>query len=418
MYENVDSWCSGRAYVAGEKANYNSNIYEAKWWTQGDVPSNVEFGPWKLIHEVIPEQPKAWDCHKTYIVGGRVIYNCHLYEAKWWTQGEAPGNENGPWKCLGKVTPDQTAQPIPSSVPVPSGELPKRVLTGYWQNWSGEKTLKISDVPHTYNLICVSFAQPTSTPGEVAFQLDSGLSAALGGYTEAQFISDIAAAKGKGQRVILSVGGEVGTVKVENESQATTFANSVRGLITKYGFAGVDIDLEHGINAQYMASALRKLSDQVGSSLIITMAPQTIDMQKTEDGYFKLALEIKDILTICNTQFYNSGSMLGYDGRAYSQGNADFLTALATIQLEKGLKPEQVGLGLPASVRGAGSGHIPPSVVTAAYKALVQGTNSGSFQAPRPYPALRGVMTWSINWDALNNYEFSNAIAACFSQFP
>ncbi len=56
-----------------------------------------------------------------------------------------------------------------------------------------------------------------------------------------------------------------------------------------YGFDGVDIDLENGINATYMSQALRALSQKAGPSLIITMAPQTIDMQSTSAGYFQTA---------------------------------------------------------------------------------------------------------------------------------
>ena len=108
--------------------------------------------------------------------------------------------------------------------------------------------------------------------------------------------------------------------------------------------------------------------------------------------------------------------MLGYDGKVYSQGNTDFLTALATIQLENGLRPDQVGLGLPASIKGAGSGYIDPSIVTSAFKSLVTGSKAGNFVAPNTYPTLRGIMTWSINWDAQNNYKFSNAVAACFDE--
>jgi chitinase len=33
------------------------------------------------------------------------------------------------------------------------------------------------------------------------------------------------------------------------------------------------------------------------------MAPQTIDMQSPTGGYFKLALDTRDILTLVNTQF-------------------------------------------------------------------------------------------------------------------
>lgn len=298
-----------------------------------------------------------------------------------------------------------------------ASKLSTYMLTGYWQIFdNGAICLKISDVPSTYQLICVSFADATAIAGEVIFSLNPSLCEALGGYTEEQFINDISNAQAKGQKVIISIGGEIGKVSVTNETEAKAFANSIYKLIQKFGFHGVDIDLEHGINATYMEKALRILHSKVGDELIITMAPQTLDMQSIGYEYFKLSLAIVDILTICNTQFYNSEPMQGYDEKQYSQGTADFITALATIQLENGLRPDQVGLGLPASVKGAGSGYVDPSIVVSAFKCLVTGSKSENFLPPRTYPGLRGVMTWSINWDAQNNYKFSNAIAACFDE--
>ncbi|CAM5458169.1 hypothetical protein STENM36S_09593 [Streptomyces tendae] len=133
--------------------------------------------------------------------------------------------------------------------------------------------------------------------------------------------------------------------------------NSWRRLVgdalQEYGFDGVDIDLENGLNPTYMTQALRALSAKAGPAMILTMAPQTIDMQSTQ-GCFQTALNVKDILTVVNMQYYNSGTMLGCDGKVYAQGTVDFLTALACIQLEGGLAPSQVGLGLPASTRAAG----------------------------------------------------------------
>lgn len=297
--------------------------------------------------------------------------------------------------------------------------LPAHILTGYWQNFdNGAKCLKLSDVPQTYNIIAVAFAEATANAGEVTFRLDSSLASKLGGYTEQQFINDIAAAKTKGQKVIISVGGETGSISVNSAASAANFANSVYSLMTKYGFDGVDIDLENGINAAYMTSALRQLSAKAGSGLIITMAPQTLDMQSVGSGYFQVALNIKDILTVVNTQYYNSGTMLGQDGKVYAQGSVDFLTALAAIQLENGLRPDQVGLGLPASTRAAGGGYVAPNVVNSALDCLTKGTGGGSYKPPRTYPALRGAMTWSINWDATNNYDFANTVSAKLNTLP
>ncbi|MFH8701517.1 chitinase [Streptomyces chartreusis] len=307
------------------------------------------------------------------------------------------------------VTGTTTAGPVGPA-------LPKHAVTGYWQNFNNGATVqKLADVQSQYDIIAVAFADATSTPGAVTFNLDS---AGLGGYTVDQFKADIRAKQAAGKKVIVSVGGERGTVAVNDSASAANFANSVYSLMQTYGFDGVDIDLENGLNATYMTQALRSLSSKAGSSLIITMAPQTIDMQSTSNSYFQTALNIKDILTVVNMQYYNSGSMLGCDGKVYSQGSVDFLTALACIQLEGGLAPSQVGLGLPASTRGAGSGYVAPSVVNNALDCLAKGTNCGSFKPSRTYPDLRGAMTWSTNWDATAGNAWSNAVGPHVHALP
>ncbi|MGW8887619.1 chitinase [Streptomyces sp. NPDC055749] len=292
--------------------------------------------------------------------------------------------------------------------PGPVTTVPKHAVTGYWQNFNnGAAVQKLSDVPANYDIIAVSFADATATPGAVTFNLDT---AGLNGYSVDQFKADIKAKQAAGKNVIISVGGEKGTVAVNSDASATAFSNSLYTLIQEYGFNGVDIDLENGLNSTYMTKALRALSAKAGTGLVITMAPQTIDMQSTSGEYFRTALNIKDILTVVNMQYYNSGSMLGCDGKVYSQGSVDFLTALACIQLEGGLDPSQVGIGVPASTRGAGSGYVSPSIVNAALDCLAKGTNCGSFKPSRTYPTLRGAMTWSTNWDATAGNAWSNAV--------
>ncbi|MEU3978694.1 glycoside hydrolase family 18 protein [Streptomyces sp. NPDC026672] len=296
------------------------------------------------------------------------------------------------------------------------GSVAKHAVTGYWQNFNNGATVqKISDVPSGYDIIAVSFADATGTPGGVTFNLDS---AGLGGYTVDQFKADIRAKQSAGKKVVISIGGQNGTVSINDSASANNFANSVYGLMQTYGFDGVDIDLENGLNATYMTQALRSLSQKAGSSLVLTMAPQTIDMQSTSNSYFQTALNVKDILTVVNMQYYNSGSMLGCDGKVYSQGSVDFLTALACIQLEGGLAPSQVGLGLPASTRGAGSGYVSPTIVNNALDCLTRGTNCGSFKPSKTYPGLRGAMTWSTNWDATAGNAWSNAVAPHVHALP
>ncbi|MFI5616564.1 chitinase [Streptomyces sp. NPDC051567] len=300
--------------------------------------------------------------------------------------------------------------------PNPNPAVPRHALTGYWQNFNNGATVqKLSDVPAQYDIIAVSFADATTTPGAITFNLDT---VGLGGYTVPQFKADIVAKKAAGKSVILSIGGEKGTISVNDSASANNLANSAYALMQEYGFTGVDIDLENGINPTYMTQAMRALSQKAGPSLVITMAPQTIDMQSTQGGYFRTALNIKDILTVVNMQYYNSGAMLGCDGKVYSQGSVDFLTALACIQLEGGLDPSQVGIGVPASPSGAGSGYVSPAIVNNALDCLTVGTGCGTFKPAKTYPSLRGAMTWSTNWDAKAGNAWSNAVGPKVHSLP
>ncbi|GGS89897.1 chitinase [Streptomyces chromofuscus] len=323
-----------------------------------------------------------------------------------------------------QVTATNAAGESPKSASVtgttaPTGggsDVPRHAVTGYWQNFNNGATVqRLSDVPAHYDIIAVAFADATATPGAVTFNLDS---AGLGGYTVDQFKADLRAKQAAGKKVIISVGGELGRVAVNDSASATNFANSVYSLMQTYGFDGVDIDLENGLNATYMTQALRSLAAKAGPSMVLTMAPQTIDMQSTSNSYFRTALNVKDILTVVNMQYYNSGSMLGCDGKVYSQGSVDFLTALACIQLENGLAPSQVGLGVPASTRAAGGGYVAPTVVNSALDCLTRATNCGSFKPPRTYPDLRGAMTWSTNWDAASGNAWSNAVGPHVDALP
>ncbi|MFH0242581.1 chitinase [Streptomyces sp. HK10] len=297
----------------------------------------------------------------------------------------------------------------------PGSGVPEHALTGYWQNFdNGARVQKLREVQDQYDIIAVSFADSTASTGEITFNLDPAL-----GYSSVQeFKDDIAAKQADGKKVIVSVGGEKGNVIVNDSASAARFADSAHRLMEEYGFDGVDIDLEHGINSTWLTQALRSLSAKAGPSMVLTMAPQTIDMQSTSTEYFKLALNVKDILTVVNMQYYNSGSMLGCDNKVYSQGSVDFLTALACIQLEGGLDPSQVGLGTPASTRGAGSGYVDPSVVNDALDCLARGTNCGSFKPARTYPGIRGAMTWSTNWDALNDNRWSDTVGPHVHALP
>ncbi|ANS76231.1 hypothetical protein AWM70_17945 [Paenibacillus yonginensis] len=300
------------------------------------------------------------------------------------------------------------------------GTLPKHILTGYWQNFvNGATPLKLSAVPNDYDLIVLAFAEmDTARPGAVKFGVDSSLSSALGGYSDANLISDIQAKHAAGKKVILSIGGEQGNISLDNASpNVANFVDSMYSIITRFGLDGIDIDLEHGMNVPNLTSAIRQLQQRVGPGFILTMAPQTIDMQSPNTAYMQLYSNLKDITTVINVQYYNSGCMLGRDGKCYSQGTVEFLTALTDLSLQW-VAPSQLGLGVPATASAAGGGYVAPSVVNDALRSLANGTQSGSYKPVQAYPNIRGAMTWSINWDAASSYNWSRTVKPVVNALP
>jgi chitinase len=116
-------WNPSSAYPKGTEVVWHHNVYEAKWYTQGDQPdapvADASATPWTLIGPVLPgEHPvpvptlsvgtyPAWTAGQVYVAGDRVLYNGVGYQAKWYTQGDvplAPGSStpaaNAPWQLL------------------------------------------------------------------------------------------------------------------------------------------------------------------------------------------------------------------------------------------------------------------------------------------------------------------------------
>ncbi len=250
------------------------------------------------------------------------------------------------------------------------------------------------------------------------FQLDPDLSTQLGGYTEAEFKRDVQMAHFlKGQLVVISLNGAEGNITVSDAAGAERFAASIYSLLQRFGFDGVDVDFGHELDVTYMTQALRSLAARA-PGLIITMAPQTSNMTSAQSPYFQLALPIADLLTMVNTQYYDSGSMIGCDKQTYDETTEDFMMALACIQLQGGLHPDQIGLGRPSSpdaVYPYVEGYVSPSVGIAGRQCVAIGTNCGAVTPEKTYPTIRGAMAWSINFDAVNHYSFAFNVSAALA---
>ncbi|RYZ95002.1 MAG: chitinase, partial [Moraxellaceae bacterium] len=285
--------------------------------------------------------------------------------------------------------------------------------------------------------------EPTgSSPGHIGFVLDPA-------FDKASFKAAIKSKQAAGKKIIISIGGANGQVQLPTAAARATFVSSMKTIIDEYGFDGLDVDFEgHSLFLNSgdndfrnpttpvivnLIGALQDLTNHYGNKFVLTMAPETFFVQlgysfyggtcsgcDTRAGaYLPVIYALRDKLAALQVQNYNSGSIMGLDNQYHSMGVADFHVAMIDMLLTgfkvagtnltfPALRQDQILLGLPANVN-AGGGFTSVGEVHSALNCLIKLQGCGSYKphTTTGWKDLRGVMTWSINWDKFNNFEFS-----------
>jgi chitinase len=328
-----------------------------------------------------------------------------------------------------------TSSSVSITVGSSTGNLPTRIMVGYWHTWNGGVPfIKLRDVNSNWDVINISFAEPVaagSTDGRMKFVV-GGLTS---DYTITNFKDDIKLLQSRGKKIVLSIGGYEGYFSLGSSTAVTQFVNDIKGFVNEYGFDGIDIDTEQS-SVQFnggndpdfknpvspkivnMISAIRQIVNSYGSNFILSWAPETFYLQMGKQFYGGLNANVdnrsgvyipmihalRDRTTYVHAQLYNSSPMQGPDGNSYSMGTVEGIVAMCQLLLQgfnvnnntsyffPPLRPDQVVIGVPASAGAAGSGQISNSGLQQAFTTL-----------KNTYPSLRGIMSWSINWDALQN---------------
>jgi chitinase len=327
--------------------------------------------------------------------------------------------------------------------------LPKHILIGYWHNWhtSPAAFIPLREVSDHFDVINVAFATSAGTDdGRIVFPP----------YQDPkQFESDVAYMQSLGKKVVISIGGANGSVAVDNLSAQDRFTDSVVRLVRQYGFDGIDINLENKVilekgdtdfrsptsaSIRHLTAAIRAVRNNFGPEFILSLAPEAVNVQggfsayeRFSGSYLPVIHELRDILTYLQVQHYNSKALMGRDRNIYTPGTADFHVAMAEMLLQgfmipvdteqsfPPLQPEQVVIGLAAFPEAVNGGYTAPLETQKVLAYLSMGKSfCGTYRLHDSihYASLRGIMTWSINWDAANRYQFSNAIRRCLDALP
>ncbi len=298
-----------------------------------------------------------------------------------------------------------------------------KVLQGYWENWDGSSNgvhppfgwVPINDArirQHGYNVINAAFPVIRSD-GTVLWE--DGMDATVKVSTPAE----MCAAKAAGATILMSIGGAAAGIDLSSATVANRFVATVVPILKKYNFDGIDIDIETGLTGSgnintlstSQANLIRIIDGVLAampSNFGLTMAPETayvtggsVVYGSIWGSYLPIIKKYADNgrLWWLNMQYYN-GSMYGCHGDSYQAGTVQGFT-VQTDCLNQGLVIQGTTIrvpydkqvpGLPAQP-GAGGGYMSTSLVSQAWRS-----------------SLKGLMTWSINWDGSKNWTFGDNV--------
>jgi chitinase len=327
-------------------------------------------------------------------------------------------------------TPTPTVPPVvtPTPTPTPSGNATcpvksapgGKVLVGYWESWNGSGVhpgmghIPIGQVPSGYNVINAAFPVIFS---DGTMKWEDGMDVGVDVPTP----QEICNVKANGHWVLLSIGGAAAGIDLSSSAVADRFISTAVPILKANNFDGIDIDIESGLVAGASFSQLStsqanliRIIDgilaQMPSNFMLTMAPETAYVTGGQIAYggpwgaytpiIKKYLD-NGRLSWLQMQYYN-GNMYGCNppGQAYQAGTVEgfvqqtqcmmngFTVSGTRVQIPAG----KIVPGLPAQP-GAGGGYMSPSLVSSAFGQV---------------SSIKGLMTWSINWDGSRGYTFMN----------
>ena len=341
------------------------------------------------------------------------------------------------WFSLGAGSP--TATPTTGAPTATFLPPSSKVFVGYWENWQGESGdtwIPLNSVNDKYNVLIVAFPTVLSDGTVTMTGLEGSLNPS---------VADVATAHSRGKKVLISIGGALGSTSfsMTAQSQEDNFVNSIISIVDTFHYDGVDIDIERNLDAPgppdnpggsvaHIISALNRLKDHYGPNFMLTFAPETANTVGAIGpcgayggiwgNYLPIFNALKSRITFVHMQYYNTSGMYGLDCNIHDLGTQDSITAWTEAMIEgfpigrsgiqyTGLDPSQIVIGLPAWVQLPST--YTSASIKAGWKCLTTGVCNGGYQPRRTYPTLRGLMTWDVNIDKSNNYNWIESLYPC-----
>ena len=306
-------------------------------------------------------------------------------------------NEAGDFLKKNSLDGDEVTLSVVAVPAVPEADvtkLPEWVVAGYWQQYEGPALSTLMVEAPQYNLLWCAFALG-----------NGGQNMTFQPYVQndASFVADLKEYRAKGGITGISIGGGVTVDKqgrdqrtyIRNKAEAMKVFTSLRPIITKYGFQGVDDDLENGTKEgqgftyEGLHELFRLLREEYGPDFVLASTPRPYETFRVD---YAAKLYEAGLLDLLQWQFYDSPE---YRNVPYLTKRIDDDTLMAAL---KGIPRENQIVGCITR-----NGYPFGWNTIAAYENAIKTQKA---------KGLRGAFIWETNMDRAEKWSFAKRISA------
>ena len=327
--------------ISGDQAPdfpLTSLIYDRFGGSDPDGPDDPD-DPDDPGDDTICDGVPAWSSGTVYWNGDQATYQGKLYQARWWTQGETPGQADV-WTEIGACSDN----PDPDDPdPVPDGFK----VVGYIPDY---KQVDVSAIQFD-KLTHINYAFAIPTAGGTLLSLER----------PAQLSAIVSSAHANGVKVQIAVGGWSlngtpldGTFEAlaANSAARATLVSSLMNLVAQYGLDGVDMDWEfpdppqegNGSAANF-AALMEALASQLhAQGKILTAAVHAGATPDGNDNFYwayGISDEVFPVVDFLNIMSYDGGDGERHSPYALAEGSLNYWVD------RRGLPRAKAVLGVP-----------------------------------------------------------------------